>query len=127
NRNADATQLFWFVNEFHDHLRDPPIGFDDASGAFDTGEPAHPAPLIARNDVGASGPGGNPDAAHVNNASMLTVRNGQSPAMTTPLFSAQTGFYRDIISADDAAPVFHEYTHGMSNRLITNPDGTGAL
>ncbi len=58
---------------------------------------------------------------------MLTVPDGQSPIMTTQLFSAQTGFYRDINSADDAATVFHEYTHGMSNRLITNPDGTGAL
>ena len=128
NRNAAATQLFWFVNEFHDHLASSPIDFDDASGAFDAGDPVHPDPLIARNDVGASlGPSGNPDAAHVNNASMLTVRDGQSPTMTTQLFTAQLGSYRDVNSADDAATVFHEYTHGMSNRLITNPDGTGAL
>ena len=34
--------------------------------------------------------------------------------------------FRDIDSGDDAATL-HEYTHGLSNRLITNADGTGAL
>jgi hypothetical protein len=28
---------------------------------------------------------------------------------------------------DDAEVVYHEYTHGLSNRLVTTPDGVGAL
>ena len=28
---------------------------------------------------------------------------------------------------DDAGTVWHEYTHGLSNRLVTNDDGSGAL
>ncbi len=36
NRDQAATQAFWFVNHFHDHLQDDPaIAFDDASGNFE--------------------------------------------------------------------------------------------
>ena len=30
-----------------------------------------------------------------------------------------TGAFRDVNSGDDAAILYHEYTHGLSNRLIT--------
>ena len=33
----------------------------------------------------------------------------------------------DVNGGDDAAVVYHEYTHGLSNRLITYADGWGAL
>ncbi len=36
NRNQAATQLFWFVNRFHDHLRNAAgIGFGPSSGSFE--------------------------------------------------------------------------------------------
>ena len=35
--------------------------------------------------------------------------------------------FRNINGDDDAATVWHEYTHGLSNRLVTNDDGSGAL
>ncbi len=128
NRNADAVQLFSFINEYHDHLLAGPIGFNDASGAFD----APDDPLIARADTGADGPDDLPDDNHVNNSMMMTPPDGQSPEMTTELFTARPiggspGRYRDVDAATDAAIVFHEYTHGLSNRLITYPGGSGAL
>src|SRR5262249_23113605 len=44
-----------------------------------------------------------------------------------PAIGGNPGRFRDVNSADDAATVFHEYTHGLSNRLITYPGGLGAL
>ena len=34
---------------------------------------------------------------------------------------------RDVNGADDAHIVYHEYTHGLSNRLVTDAAGFGAL
>jgi len=39
NRGHDATQLFWAVNSFHDHLAAPPIGFVASDGAFEGADP----------------------------------------------------------------------------------------
>ena len=33
--------------------------------------------------------------------------------------------FRDMNGGDDAAIVYHEYTHGLSNRLVTDADGVG--
>ncbi len=35
--------------------------------------------------------------------------------------------FRNISSGSDAAILYHEYTHGLSNRLVTDADGAGAL
>src|SRR6476620_32613 len=35
--------------------------------------------------------------------------------------------YRDTNGGDDAAVLYHEYTHGLSSRLVTNVNGTQAL
>jgi hypothetical protein len=46
------------------------------------------------------------------------------------LFDASLGAgarFRDIDGDDDAGTVYHEYTHGLSNRLVTDADGWGAL
>ncbi len=66
-------------------------------------------------------PDGFPDADHQNNASMTTLRDGVPGRMQLFLFSALpggVGQVRDVNGADDAAVVYHEYTHGLSDRLI---------
>ena len=69
NRQADATQLHWFVSNFHDYLRDTPeIAFDDAAGAFDGDDP-----LLAQSMDGANTDAGLPDDDHVDNANMATL------------------------------------------------------
>jgi len=125
----NATQVFAFVNRFHDHLEAAPIAFGEAAGNFQTvnGSPDGLASdaLIAETDDGAAGPGGLPDAAHVDNANMFTPPDGTPPRMQMYLFSGPGN--ADVNAGDDASVVYHEYTHGMAARLVTGPDGWKAL
>jgi hypothetical protein len=138
NVSQNATQAFYYVNNFHDHLEGPPFGFDADAGAFDSGED----PVIAQTNDGALGPtdflglARMPDQYHVNNANMLTPPDGFSPEMQMYLFTSFTGPdpeegpidpTPDVNGGDDASVVYHEYTHGLTNRLLTYPDGWGAL
>jgi extracellular elastinolytic metalloproteinase len=124
NRKQNAVQAFWYVNHFHDHLAAPPIGFDAASGAFDGADA-----LDVRTDDGANLNAGFPNPQHIDNANMVTPPDGQRPTMQMFLFvnSGQASPFRDVNGGDDAAVVYHEYTHGLSNRLIKDLSGAGAL
>jgi Fungalysin metallopeptidase (M36) len=111
NRKQNAVQAFYLANVFHDHLAAAPIGFTDRS--FEGLDP-----LVLR----ASDGGG------VNNANMATPPDGQSPTMRMYLWSADgDGLQRDVNGGDDAAILWHEYTHGLSDRLVTTADGSQAL
>ncbi len=113
NSKANAVQAFYFANRFHDYLADSSIGFDGFSGAD---------PVVVQTDDGAgTGPNGN----HLNNANMLTLPEGRSPTMQMYLFGG-AGF-RLANGGDDASILYHEYTHGLSNRLVTDAGGRGAL
>jgi extracellular elastinolytic metalloproteinase len=114
NRQQNAVQAFYLVNRFRDHLaNDPDIRFDGFAGAD---------PVRVETDDGAST---GPNAAHLNNASMSTLPEGLPPLMQLYLFDGD-GF-RTINAGDSAAIVWHEYAHGLSNRLVTHDDGSGAL
>ena len=65
-----------------------------------------------------------PDAEHANNANMYTPPDGSPPLMQMYLWRSP---YRNMSSGSDAAILYHEYTHGLSNRLVTDADGVGAL
>ncbi len=56
---------------------------------------------------------------------MLTLPDGRSPIMQMYLWRPSD--YRTVNGGDDAAIVYHEYTHGLSNRLVTDAGGAGAL
>jgi hypothetical protein len=132
NKFQDAVQAHWFVGNYHDHLFAPPIGFDNASGNFEVGGTGGDDPVELNADNGAAtDPNGGPDPNHVDNAFMITLPDGQPPSMAMFLndFDAPglEELFRDNNNGDDAATVYHEYTHGLSNRLITNADGTGAV
>lgn len=125
--NHSATQLFFHVNRFHDHLAAAPIGF--TSGNFEDGDK-----VVAQAMDGANGPGGVPDVDHVNNANMTTLPDGFTLAGGTPvpglmqmyLWGGEPGV-RAVDGSDDASIVYHEYTHGLNNRLVRDPQGFGAL
>jgi extracellular elastinolytic metalloproteinase len=136
NYRQNATQAFYYVNNFHDHLAGPPFGFDDAAGAFDSSED----PVIAQTNDGAQAPTSTflgpdmPNPDHLNNANMFTPPDGFSPEMQMYLFTSFTGpdvpnpdTTPDVNGGDDASVVYHEYVHGLTNRLLTYPDGWGAL
>ncbi len=117
NRAQNATQAFYFANRFHDHLASAPIGFGVAQGSFEGGDRLQ----LNSDDGAATGP----DSVHINNANMFTPPDGQSPTMQMYLF--RTSSFRDVNGGDDAAVLYHEYTHGLSNRLVTDAGGFGAL
>jgi Zn-dependent metalloprotease len=130
NKDQNVVQTFWYANHFHDHLANGAIGFNSASGSFDSNDPQHKDPLELNALDGANTSGGGPDAAHLDNSNMYTPPDKQSPRMQMYLFAYQPSAgkpFRDVNGGDDAVVVYHEYTHGLSSRLITTSDGSGAL
>ena len=115
NRQQGTVQAFYLANRFHDHLA--ALGFTAANGAFENGD------RLQLNTFDGASTG--PDANHVNNANMYTPPDGTSPLMQMYLFKNPS--FRNGMSGDDADVLFHEYTHGLSNRLITDAAGAGAL
>ena len=110
NRAQNAVQAFYFANRFHDHLRD--LGFDEAAGAFQGTDR-----LLLEASDGA-------DVFQRNGAFMYTPPDGDSPLMQLQLWNRDA---RNTNAGDDAAIVYHEYTHGLSNRLIVDAGDAGAL
>ncbi|MDQ3936374.1 MAG: M36 family metallopeptidase, partial [Actinomycetota bacterium] len=116
NRASATVSLFYLSNKFHDHLLKPPISFDEASGNFE------------RVNASGSGAGGDAvlaesnDGRRLNNASFGTPSDGFPGRMQVHLFT-----YRDTNAAHDPAIIYHEYTHGLSNRLVTSPGGNSGL
>jgi Zn-dependent metalloprotease len=114
NESEDAVQAFYYANTFRLHLADPPI-------SFTLGDK-----LDLNTDDGAST---GPDADHRNNANMYTPPPGSTPRMQMYLFqtSGTQNRLRNVDGGDDAAILYHEYTHGLSNRLVVDGTGAGAL
>ena len=65
------------------------------------------------------------DSSGINNANMSTPPDGSPPRMQQYLFD-WNGLGNRVSSSDSADVVFHEYTHGLSNRLVGNASGLGA-
>jgi hypothetical protein len=125
NAKQDAVQMFFFVNTFHDHLKAAPIGFTPAAGNFEGGDRVQGNALD-----GANTNNGLPDSAHVDNANMNTPPDGFSPRMQMYLFpdpSDPTDPFIASNSGDEADIVYHEYTHGLSNRLVVDALGNSTL
>ncbi len=114
NRAQGTTQLFYSVNTFHDWLEAAPIGFDPASHNFEGADF-----VLAESQ----------DGGGFNNANMNTPADGESPRMQMYLYRATTAGAQTatVSSADDAGIVYHEYTHGLSNRLVNNGLGNSLL
>jgi Zn-dependent metalloprotease len=110
---AVVTNLFYFNNIMHDFSYG--LGFTETSGNFQT------------NNFGRGGTGNDSvraeaqDGSGTNNANFATPPEGQRPRMQQYLFTAPNP---DRDSSVDSDVVFHEYGHGISNRLIGN-GGTG--
>jgi extracellular elastinolytic metalloproteinase len=131
NLRQNATQVFYYVNRFHDWLARAPFGFDSASGNFEGADRLEAQTLDGADTSDAPGgpprPGGGfPDRDHVTNANMSTPPDGQRPRMQMYLFPAN-GQAPDMNGGDDASVVYHEYTHGLSNRLVIFPSGASGL
>jgi hypothetical protein len=135
NRQQNGVQAFYFANVFHDHLANDFIDFKADDHNFEGDDPV----LVNTDDGADTTPAHGPDDAHLNNANMSTPPDHASPTMQMYLFQydhltddndpTNDGFFtfRNINGGDDAGTVWHEYTHGLSGRLVVHDDGTGAV
>ena len=124
NLRQDAVQVYWYLNQFHDHLAAAPIGFTHVAGNFEGADRVHGEIFD-----GASTAGGVPDPFHYNNANMYTPPDGTAPIMQMYLFreAPSASGWPSANAGDDASIVYHEYTHGLTSRLVTYPNGVQAL
>jgi hypothetical protein len=126
NVDQSGQQLFVLLNTFHDHLEAAPIGFDDDAGNFEGDD------VVWGQALDGAATGNNlPDGGHVDNANMSTPPDGQSPTMQMYLWHQPfAGDADPFIAADgsnEAVIVYHEYTHGLSNRLVVDANGNSTL
>ena len=111
---AVVTNLFYYNNIMHDFSYS--LGFTETARNFQT------------NNYGRGGIGNDSvraeaqDGSGTNNANFATPPDGQRPRMQQYLFTTPNP---DRDSSMDGDVVFHEYGHGISNRLIGN--GSTAL
>ncbi|BFU46037.1 M36 family metallopeptidase [Krasilnikovia sp. MM14-A1004] len=127
NRGQQAVQMYYFLGSMHDHLASRPIGFTRAAGNF---EAVDDDAVQGQALDGADTDNGLPDAQHVDNANMSTPPDGTPPVMQMYLFpnpSDPTDPFIASNSGDEADIVFHEYTHGLSNRLVVDAAGVSTL
>ena len=136
NDKRTAVQNFYFINTWHDYLAKAPIGFTEAAGNFQQvnsgsqglgGDPVHDESLD-----GANTNNGLPDLNHIDNANFATPPDGQSPTMQMYLWHAPGYTYAQdpfiaSMGSDEADIVYHEYTHGLSHRLVTDASNNPAL
>ena len=122
NMAQNAAQVMYYLNRYHDHLAGAPYGFTPAAGNF---ERAGGDAVVGNTMDGANSNNGFPDEFHVNNAFMATPPDGNPPLMGMFLFAG--GPLPSANGGDDAEVVYHEYTHGLSNRLVVFPDGNSGL
>ncbi|MFN7921721.1 MAG: M36 family metallopeptidase [Bryobacteraceae bacterium] len=118
NNFADAASvnLFYWMNRAHDLFYQ--FGFDEAAGNYQVDNfnkgGAGGDPVVAFAHYGSAGP----FFASLNNAFYSTRRTGEdgSPAM----IAMYLGTGADVITdgSYDAEVMVHEYTHGVSTRLV---------
>jgi extracellular elastinolytic metalloproteinase len=115
-RPAAVTNAFYLTNDIHDLTY--ALGFNEASRNFQT------------NNFGRGGAQNDPvnvdvqDGSGTNNANFSTPRDGSRPRMQMFLFNIVAGNARRQDGDFDPTVIFHEFGHGVSNRLVGG--GTGA-
>jgi hypothetical protein len=113
-RDAAVVQLFYLCNWYHDKLYE--LGFTEAAGNFQG------------TNFGRGGLGNDTvqadaqDGSGTDNANFSTPPDGSPGRMQMYVFSESTP---DRDGDLDAEIVFHEYTHGLSWRLVGGGDALG--
>ncbi len=112
-RNGIVTNLFYLNNRYHDAMYQ--FGFTEAAKNFQN------------DNFGRGGTAGDrvtaqaQDSSGTNNANFSTPADGSRGRMQMYVFTNGSAPARD--GSLDAEVVFHEHTHGLSNRLIGNGSG----
>ncbi|MEO7098199.1 MAG: M36 family metallopeptidase [Luteolibacter sp.] len=114
-KNAAVTNLFYLSNWIHDRMYE--LGFTESAGNFQN------------NNFGRGGSGNDAlqadaqDGSGTNNANFSTPSDGSPGRMQMYIF---TGPMPDVDGDLDSEIVIHEYTHGLSNRLVGGGVGISA-
>jgi extracellular elastinolytic metalloproteinase len=127
NLRQNGVQVFYYLGKYHDHLRDAPIGFTRTAGNF---EAVDGDAVQAEVEDGSNTASGLPDPNHADNANMSTPPDGQAPRMQMYLFPDPANPADPFLptnGGDEADIVYHEYTHGLSNRLVVDALGNSTL
>jgi len=129
NKEEEVTNLFYLGNTFHDYLAREPIGFTTQAGNF---ERADGDPVLMHGLDGANTDNGFPDGGHIDNANMSTPPDGTPPTMQMylwhfPKTPNELEPFVPVGGSFDATIVYHEYTHGLSNRLVVDAQGNSTL
>jgi subtilisin-like proprotein convertase family protein len=115
-KDAAVATAFFLANDWHD--RTYLLGFTEAAGNFQT------------NNFGNGGAGNDEvqqdvqDGSGLNNANFATPPDGSRPRMQMFLFTINGGVKED--GDFDPTVIYHENTHGLSNRLVGG-GSTGCL
>ena len=117
---ASVTSLFYFTNLAHDYYYD--LGFTEEAGNFQD------------DNLGHGGKGGDSlraeaqDGSTTNNANFATPPDGTRPRLQGGIFSRSTESPTDDLDFSyDGQGIFHEYGHGLSNRLVGGLSGMSCL
>jgi hypothetical protein len=116
-RSGAVTNLFYLNNRYHDALYS--VGFTEAARNFQNSNFGRGGAEADRVSAEAQ------DSSGLNNANFATPADGGRGRMQMFLFTNGTAPDRD--GDLDANVVFHEHTHGLSNRLIGNGAGLGTF
>ena len=114
--DASVVNLFYWVNIAHDRFYE--LGFTEETGNFQNdnfGKSGFPNDALKAESQDGDG---------YNNSNMTTPPDGTSPRMQMFLFTGPSP-YRD--GSFDAEVIIHEYTHGVSDRLVGGGPGLGTL
>lgn len=113
---ASVVNLFYWVNVAHDKFYE--LGFTEETGNFQNdnfGRSGFPNDSLKAEAQDGDG---------YNNSNMTTPPDGIPPRMQMFLFTGPFP-YRD--GCYDAEVIIHEYTHGVSDRLVGGGPGLGTL
>ncbi|MFO1484532.1 MAG: LamG-like jellyroll fold domain-containing protein [Verrucomicrobiaceae bacterium] len=106
--SASVVNLFYWCNWMHDQLYS--LGFTASAGNFQGNDPVYA--------LAQRGAGNTATTTNRNNSSFATLADGTTPngGLMQMFVSNTTSPARD--AAFDMHVVLHEYTHGLSNRLV---------
>lgn len=108
-REAAVTNAFYFVNAWHDHMY--ALGFTESAANFQTSNFGRGGAQNDEVQIDVQDGGG------IDNATFSTPPDGSRPRLQLYLFDLATGgVHQD--SAFDPSVVYHEQSHGLSNRLV---------
>jgi hypothetical protein len=109
-KDAAVASAFYLVNDYHD--RTYAYGFTEAAGNFQTSNFAQGG--LANDEVQVDAQ----DGSGTNNANFATPPDGSKPRMQMFLFNIVSGTTLRQDGDFDPGVIYHENSHGLSNRLV---------